>query len=732
MLIPSSHRPIPLVRRADLQICAMPLRGTDHVVIKDPLALVYYQLPLLQYRVLDALDGRRSLSDIVGLIQTAGSASSVSAAEILRLIVDLAAKRLIWSERAGTSSSLVKQRDDAWWRRLGAVLRNPFFIRLPGLQPGRMLWQASCCLGWIYAPAAVAMAIAFVVASWLFLVLHLDTFAHELPMVTSLLSGNGLWTLWIVVGLLKVVHELSHGMACERFGAQCQSIGLAYLFFSPCLYCDVSDAWMIARKSRRIAISLAGIYVELVISTIALWCWRFSGPGLFHQVCLQVFLAGSVATLMFNANPLLRFDGYYVLADWLEIPNLYQRSRQALQRLGARFLLGFRIPDEIETPARTTQFMLVTYGVASLAYQIPLLLGLWFFLYRTLEPVGLTVVVWFCLMVSLTLLIGRFLSWSLHMSRIQKSLFPVVVRSSITVTLLAGALVAIWFCPLRSSLTAPIVIEPRAAQPVYVETPGMVRQVCVHEGDAVEPGTVIVELEDLELDRRLIVLEGLHAANELDFRLAQSIGDPDLMTLAKTAIESSADQIEHARADKDRLRLRATVSGRVMTAQTQRDGTKAASTESLSADAGLLNERLIGTHLNRRTCLCEIAPSHLWQADLWVDQRGRQYLSPGQEVSVRLEAFSGTVVTGKVVAVGAANEAEVPAILSTKYGGPFNTQSGQAGEVPVEPVYCATIALNDVRLPVQTGMRGTGRLARPALTVGSWLTEEFHRVFVVR
>ena len=710
----------------------MSLRGTDHVVIKDPLALVYYQLPMLQYRVLDALDGRRSLSDILTLIQTAGIASSISAAEIFRLIVDLAAKRLIWSQRAGTSSSLLKQGDDERWHRLGAVLRNPFFIRLPGLQPGRILLQASRYLGWIYAPAAVAMAITFVAASWLFLVLHLDTFARELPTVTALLAGNGLWTLWIVVGLLKVVHELSHGMACERFGAQCQSIGLAFLFFSPCLYCDVSDAWMVEQKSRRVAISLAGIYVEFVISAVALWCWSFSGPGLFHQICLQVFLAGSIATLMFNANPLLRFDGYYVLADLLEIPNLYQRSRQAIQRLAARYLMGFRLPDDLPSSAHESQPVLVTYGLASLAYQIPLLLGLWFFLYHMLEPFGLTLLAWLCALVTLTLVFGRFLTWSRRMSRVQKSLIPVLFHSSITVTVLVGTLTGIWFCPLGSAITAPIVIEPRATQPIYVETPGMVRQVCVREGDVVQPGTVLVELEDLELDRRLIVLEGLLAANELDLRLAQSVGDPDLRTLAKTAMESSASQIELARADKDRLQLRATISGRVMTTKERRPGADEASTEPIEAGAGLLNARLIGTHLNRRTCVCEIAPSQLWQADLWVDQRSRQYLSPGQAVSVRLEAFSGTVVTGKVFAVGAANETEVPAVLSTKYGGPFNTRSGAGGEVPVEPVYRATIALDDVRLPVQTGMRGTGRFARPAMTVGSWLSEEFHRVFVVR
>ena len=322
MLLSSTNRPIPLVRRADLQVCPTSLRGDEHVVVKDPLAVRYFQLPLLQYRVLEALDGRRSLGEILLRVQQGGMAAGISAAEVLRLILDLAGKRLIWSQRAGTSDSLWKQAVDEQWRGVWAVVGNPFFIRLPGLHPGPTLKWLSQSLGWIYSPTMLAAAVAMICGTWLFLLLHVETFLRELPTVSGLLAGDGLWSLWIVVGLLKVLHELSHGMACERFGAECQSVGLAFLFFSPCLYCDVTDAWMLERRSHRIAISLAGVYVELLVSSLALWLWWLSAPGLFHQVCLQVFLAGSIVTLLFNANPLLRFDGYYVLADLLEIPNL--------------------------------------------------------------------------------------------------------------------------------------------------------------------------------------------------------------------------------------------------------------------------------------------------------------------------------------------------------------------------------------------------------------------------
>jgi hypothetical protein len=367
-----------------------------------------------------------------------------------------------------------------------------------------------------------------------------------------------------------------------------------------------------------------------------------------------------------------------------------------------------------------------------MAYQVPLMFGMVLFLYGLLEPIGLAAVAWFGVAAMLTLAAGRFLVWGHRMGRAQKSPLRSLVHSCFTTACCASLLVGLWFCPLGSAMTAPVILEPQAVRPVYVETPGTVLDVHVREGDAVQPGTLLVELENRDLDQRLVVLEGLLASHQTDVRLAQATGDPDLMTLARTAMDSTARQIEHARADKEQLLVRAGISGTLVSARPSGPASTASASEPSGGSAGILNPRLVGQHLPRRTCLCEIAPGPLWQAVLWVDQRGRQHLSPGQRVEVVLEAFPGTVVAGRIVALSAANESELPAVLSTKHGGPYDTQSGSAGEEPVEPVYQAAVNLEDLRLPVQAGMRGTGRFSRPAITVGSWLTEEFHRVFVAR
>ncbi|MEI8384249.1 MAG: HlyD family efflux transporter periplasmic adaptor subunit, partial [Planctomycetota bacterium] len=527
-------------------------------------------------------------------------------------------------------------------------------------------------------------------------------------------------------------HELSHGMACERFGAECQSTGLAFLFFSPCMYCDVTDAWMLERKSHRLAISMAGVYVELFISSVGLWLWWFSAPGLFHQVCLQVFLAGSIATLLFNANPLLRFDGYYVLADLLEVPNLYSKSRQSIMRLAARFLLGIRLPDDPSVSGSESSLILITYGVASLGYQLLMLIGLVFFLYGMLEPIGMAAIAWLVILVFLMARARRFLKWNLRMVRIQKSPARAVLQSLVAAACCTAALIGLWFCPLGNAMTAPVVLEPRVVQPVYVETAGTVRSIHAREGDVVQQGALLLELENLELDRQLAAMEGVLATHETDFRLAQASGNPDLMVLARTAIESCTDQISHVRTELERLQLRANVSGRLISTNGLRMRARRTPDEPSEESAGILNSRLIGMPLQRKDCLCEIAPTSKWQATLWIDQRSRQFLSPGQHVNVCLDAFPGAIVTGTIAAIGVANEPEIPAVLSIKFGGQFTSKTTDGGESPAEPVYQATVLLDEVNLPVQRGMRGTGRFTRSPRTIGSWLTDEFHQLFVAR
>ena len=189
----------------------------------------------------------------------------------------------------------------------------------------------------------------------------------------------------VVLAVMKILHELGHAVSCRHYGGRCHELGLMLLVFTPCLYCDVSDAWMLRDRWRRIAIGAAGMAVELVLAAVATFLWWWSEPGWLNSVCLDVMFIGSVSTLLLNGNPLLRYDGYYILADLLETPNLQQQAGGVVRRWVARWLLGIETPPDRLLPERG-HWLLALYAVASTAYRLAVVVAILWFLKRAAAP----------------------------------------------------------------------------------------------------------------------------------------------------------------------------------------------------------------------------------------------------------------------------------------------------------------------------------------------------------
>ena len=152
--------------------------------------------------------------------------------------------------------------------------------------------------------------------------------------------------LAFTLGITKVLHEFGHGLSCKHFGGECHEMGIMVLVLTPCLYCNVSDSWMLPNKWQRAMIGAAGMYVELVIASVCTFMWWFSTPGLLNNLCLNAMFICSVSTVLFNGNPLLRYDGYYILSDVTEIPNLRQKATTILSRKMGEWCLGMEMADD--------------------------------------------------------------------------------------------------------------------------------------------------------------------------------------------------------------------------------------------------------------------------------------------------------------------------------------------------------------------------------------------------
>ena len=157
-------------------------------------------------------------------------------------------------------------------------------------------------------------------------------------------------SFWICLAVIKIIHEFGHGLTAKHFGGEVHEMGILFLVLTPALYCDVTDSWLLPNKWKRIWISAAGIYVECFLASIATFVWWYSTPGLLNSLAMATMFICSVNTILFNANPLLRYDGYYVMADWLEIPNLRIKSTQFFAYLFQEKVLGLEIPVQSYMP----------------------------------------------------------------------------------------------------------------------------------------------------------------------------------------------------------------------------------------------------------------------------------------------------------------------------------------------------------------------------------------------
>ena len=353
--------------------------------------------------------------------------------------------------------------------------------------------------------------------------MQFDVFQSRLPSFESFFAAQNWLLIAGVLGVTKVIHEFGHGLSCKHFGGECHEMGVMFLVLTPCLYCNVSDSWMLPSRWHRAAIGAAGMYVEVVIASIATFLWWFSEPGLLNYICLNIMFVSSVSTILFNANPLLRYDGYYILSDIMEVPNLRQKSTAILTRNLRKWCLGLEPEDDPFLPKRN-QALFAFYTVASFFYRWFVLLSILYFLNKVFEPYGLKILGQLIALASLYGLIVmpfwkvyKFFRVPGRWSKVKK------VRMLTSLALLSGLVAAAFLIPFPSKVMCSFELQPRDATSVYVEVAGKIEQIAVEAGQRVEEGDLLLKMSNLDLQIEITRLRGERAALEEELSTIQQV-----------------------------------------------------------------------------------------------------------------------------------------------------------------------------------------------------------------
>jgi putative peptide zinc metalloprotease protein len=379
--------------RPQVRIDRHVIRGEVWYVASDPMSRRSQRLSRYAYAIMARMNGDRSLGQIWDDAAEQLKDDAPSQDQIIQLVSQLYLLDLVQVDAAADMREIAERSSSFERRTLWQRVQNPLYLRVPLFDPDRILDRSMHLVSPLLGRAG---AVAWIVAvAW---------FAIEAAINWELLTSNiadrvlGLDNLLILLVLfpfVKIVHELGHAYAVKLYGGSVHEVGIMLLVLMPAPYIDASASAVFASKWQRAFVGAAGMMSELALAASAMAIWLVAEPGLIRAIAFNAIVIASISTLIFNGNPLLRFDGYYILSDLIEIPNLASRANAYWIFLAQKHLFGMRgARDPSTARGEATWFLL--YGPASFIYRLFVLLGVSLFVGSRYFFFGAALAIWTC------------------------------------------------------------------------------------------------------------------------------------------------------------------------------------------------------------------------------------------------------------------------------------------------------------------------------------------------
>lgn len=567
----ADDQPLQLSSRPDLVVRAVSSRTGVFWRIKDPVGLRYFELTPEEHFLLTQLQPESTLGQLSSAFGHQFAPRTVASGELRHFLLELLENHLVirgHPRRLGVAGGIPEASltgNPAANTRWLTVWQSLLFHRFRGINPTPIL---DVLVGLLVAcPRPLRLALFYfplVLAAWR-LVCHPGLGAWDLSSGFSTLTSPAWVLLLLMLWFCRAFHEVSHGVACRWFGAECPEIGIQWLLLSPVLYCDVSDAWLLSSRASRICISAAGPLADLWIAAVGIMLATSIGVEPLRTVSWAVSMFCLVNTLFLNGNPLLKYDGYHVLCDLLEEPNLSEKARARWHDVWLSLYLGLTASTAVAGRVRHPT-LVALYGVAAGLYRPwiwgTLLVGVALGLSRTGRP-------YLSGLVALLLCVVLLIPWLTSLS--QKLQDP-VVRAQVDPqrawwTAVAGLILGAAFLlvPLPRTISATALVDAPHAAPLYIVVPGRI-ETTKTSGAAVAPGDVVARLSNPELSRQR---ERLAAeVGQLEFRLrsyeTQRLERPETsppVSATRESLTAAQRQLDEVQGDLDRLEMRAPREG---------------------------------------------------------------------------------------------------------------------------------------------------------------------------
>lgn len=525
--------------------------------IEIPARSQFYRIGYTEYVFVSLLDGQTTFSEALALTARSEGASALGQEQAMSLFTWLLENKVaqIADEGAATNKSQNNQ------NKAAEVLQklNPFWIRIPFGRPESFLKSLHPLVGWMFTPAATILGFALMLAAGVQLASEWNQFSTAANSVFA--QDNWVWLFVAWIGL-KFIHEMAHGMACQRYGGEVRETGVILAFFAPLAYVDVTSCWSFSSRWKRIHVAAAGMYAELILASVSVFLWTRVDSLILSHLLYNVIVMASISTLLFNANPLMKFDGYYILSDLLQLPNLYTQASEAIRSFSARWIWG---THKSEPSAFGRQaWVLRAYGAGAVCWKLLICFSMLIAASVLFHGAGIVLAIagsiaWFGM---------PLFQFGKMIKNLAKHNPARLLRGGVVLTGLTSLLLAVTLkVPVPFSRVAPGVVEMQDGRQVRCEVDGFIDQIYVSDGQLVNAGDVLLRIRNDDVTSKhsdlLIQIE----QENIRYQIAMKMHESGEAVVARKNLESLHDRLSETRRDLEALDVIAPASGQVVARQ---------------------------------------------------------------------------------------------------------------------------------------------------------------------
>jgi putative peptide zinc metalloprotease protein len=539
--------------REHARLHRMRYRGVLWYLLQDPVSnRVHRFTPAARY-VIAAMNGERTVQQLWELTNRQFGEDAPTQDEIIRLLGQLNSADLLQSDATPDAKELYERGEKQERATRRRSFTNPMAIRIHLWDPDALLNRVRPLIDLLWSRWGGLLWLAVVLPALLLLAPNWTELSGNFS--DRLLASDNLLMLWLVFPLIKALHELGHAAAVKRGGGEVHDLGLVMLVLIPVPYVEASASTVFKSRFQRAMVGAAGMVVELFIAAIAFYVWLLIEPSPLRAVMFNVMVVAGVSTLIFNGNPLLRYDAYYILSDLLEMPNLAARSTRYWGYLIERYAFGASEATTPEERSKEKAWLLV-YGVLSMLYRVFVTFAIALFIASEFFIVGILLALWAIAAMALVPL-AKTLKHMVTSARLQKHRQRVLtVFASFCVLLLV--LLFVVPAPFRT-VAEGVAWLPQSAL-VRAGHGGFLAQLVVQPGQRVAAGDVLVQLHEPDLEAQLSVSQAKVAELEAIYS-AQFVNDRAQAAMALDQLEAERLAQVSLRERVDLLTVRAQSAG---------------------------------------------------------------------------------------------------------------------------------------------------------------------------